>query len=223
MCHLGCIVFGAANLSEKEVQGKRVIEVGAYDVNGSLRPVIESMKPEEYIGVDIEMGPGVDMIVKGEDLVKTFGKESFDLVIATELLEHTKNWREVISNLKDICKKDGILLITTCAIGFKYHSYPDDFWRYEIKDFKKIFSDFEILKTEKAKNSASVYLKARKPENFRENDLTEHKLYSIVVGRRIKDHQKGDLKRWRYRRMILREKVKDWFFETAGKVIPRGK
>jgi len=54
MCHVSCIVFGVKNLTKKEINNKKVIEVGSYDVNGSLRPIIELFKPKEYIGVDIK-------------------------------------------------------------------------------------------------------------------------------------------------------------------------
>ncbi len=145
MCHVSCIVFGAKYLSKDEVKGKKVLEVGSYDVNGSLRPIIESWEPAEYIGVDIEEGPGVDVICNADNIVEHFGKETFDIVISTELLEHVWDWRRVISNIKNICKSNGIILITTRSYGFPYHAYPYDFWRYELEDMKNIFSDCELM------------------------------------------------------------------------------
>ena len=177
MCSPEGIIFGALNLSEKEVKGKRIIEIGSRNVNGSVREILESYKPSEYIGVDIIRGDKVDMICRAENLVKKFGKNSFDIVISTELLEHTENWKSVISNIKNICKPNGIILITTCAIGFPYHPYPDDFWRYNNKDIQKIFSDCKIEKQETKRQT--VMLKARKPLGFIENDLSDYNLYSI--------------------------------------------
>ena len=55
MCNANGIVFAVKNLNLEEIKGKKIIEVGAYDVNGSLRPIIESWKETaEYVGVDIE-------------------------------------------------------------------------------------------------------------------------------------------------------------------------
>ena len=68
MCNASGIVFGATALTPADVEGKRVIEVGAYDVNGSLRPVLTGWKPAEYMGVDIAEGPGVDVICPVEAL-----------------------------------------------------------------------------------------------------------------------------------------------------------
>src|SRR6266576_6160414 len=52
--------FGQRVLGETDVRDRAVLEVGARDVNGSLRPWIESLQPASYFGVDIVPGTGVD-------------------------------------------------------------------------------------------------------------------------------------------------------------------
>jgi len=185
MCHVSCVIFGASNLSKEEIQGKRVIELGSYDVNGSLRTYVKSLNPSEYIGVDIKKGPGVDIVCDAENIVDKFGKEAFDVVISTELLEHVRNWRKVISNIKNICKLNGLILITTRSIGFPYHGYPYDFWRYEVEDMKQICSDLEILVLKKDPEVPGVFIKAKKPSKFNEKDLSEIRLYSIILNKRV--------------------------------------
>jgi hypothetical protein len=44
------------NIHEADVKGKRVLEVGAYNVNGSMREYCLNFKPSEYIGVDLTAG-----------------------------------------------------------------------------------------------------------------------------------------------------------------------
>lgn len=185
MCHVSCILFGAKHLKEKEIKGKKIIEVGSYDVNGSLRPLLESYEPEKYVGVDIEKGPGVDVICNAENMIDKFGKESFDVVISTELLEHVQNWKKVISNIKGVCMDGGIILITTRSKGFPYHGYPYDFWRYEAEDMKYIFSDCEILALEKDSQAHGVFIKIKKPNNFIENNLLDYKLHSIITDKKV--------------------------------------
>ncbi len=187
MCNAFCILFGAMNLTKEEVEGKDVLEVGACNVNGSLRPLIESWGPAKYVGVDIVQGIGVDEICSADEILDKYGKVSFDIIISTEMLEHVKDWRKVVSNFKNVCKRNGIILVTTRTKEAEYHAWPYDFWRYDIEDMTKIFSDFNIEKLEYDKFSPGIFLKARKPVDFIENDLSPIALYSIITESRVKD------------------------------------
>ena len=202
MCNASCVIFGATSLTKEEVEGKKIIEVGSHDVNGSLRPIIESWKPASYIGVDIQAGPGVDVVCRAETIVDAFGKESFDVVISTDLLEHVRKWRTVISNIKHICRANGILVITTRSRGFHYHGYPYDFWRYELADMEYIFSDCIIERLEKDRLAPGVFLRARKPKDFVDKELAEYALHSIIVNRRVREIDENSLHNFqrKYRR-----------------------
>ena len=186
VCHSSCIEFGKANIRKEHVCGKSVIEVGSFDFNGSLRPIVEAFNPKLYIGVDIQRGAGVDEICNAEDLIDRFGVNKFDLVICTELLEHVKNWKKVIHNLKQIITPGGRLLITTRSKGFRLHVFPFDFWRYEIPDMEFIFRDFKIefLGKDLHPECPGVFLFARKPKLFREIKPHRLKLFSMVLSRR---------------------------------------
>ena len=208
MCTMDCLKWASENLSKIEIKGKRVIEVGSYDVNGSLRYIVKFMEPTEYIGVDIENGPGVDMICPAENLVDRFGMESFDVVLSTCVLEHTKDWKTNISNIKNICKPNGIILFIVPS-DFPYHEWPYDFWRYKKEDIENIFSDCNILTLEEDNKKPSlVYAKIRKPDGFVEKDLSDYKLYSVIVNKRINEIQNKDLKCFYFKRLILKMKIK---------------
>lgn len=207
MCHVSCITFGIKSLKREDIKGKKIIEIGSCDVNGSIRSVVESLDPLEYTGVDIKEGPGVDIICNAENLIEKFGENSFDVVISTELLEHVKDWKKVIMNIKKICKPGGIMLITTRSYGFTYHSWPYDFWRYELEDMQNIFSDCEILKLEKDKDFPGVLIKLRKPENFTGNNLSDYKLYNIIVNKRTDKITKKDYRNLYFVHIILRQRI----------------
>ena len=159
-----------------------MLEVGALDVNGSVRPLVYALHPKSYVGVDLQAGPGVDEICDAAELVARFGANSFDLLISTELLEHVRDWRKVIGEFKQILKPGGRLLVTTRSRGFPYHPFPDDFWRYEPSDFQVIFSDFECEVIESDPSAPGLFLKVRKPKDFVMHTLESHALFSIITG-----------------------------------------
>lgn len=185
MCNESCIEFARRNLKEQDIRGKSVIEVGSLDVNGSVRPFIQALGSSSYTGIDIIVGPGVDQICDASDLLNSFGREKFDVLISTEVLEHVRDWRRVISNFKNIVKPNGLLVITTRSKGFPFHAAPSDFWRYELSDMRAVFSDFVIEAMETDPQEPGVFVKVRKPEAFRENDLTNYQLYSMLKDRRV--------------------------------------
>lgn len=181
-------VFFIKYSKPEEFVGKRVLEVGSKYVNGSVRPLIEKFPPpREYIGVDIEPGEYVDIVLPAENLLDNFAPESFDAVISTELLEHVKDWRLVVNNMKKVLKKGGHIFITTRSHGFPCHGYPYDFWRYELYDIRAIFSDFEIEHLRKDHLSPGVLLKARKPKNYVPANLSDIAIYSMVLNRKTKE------------------------------------
>ena len=85
MCNVHGVIFATLNLKQEEVMGKRIIEVGALNVNGSVRPILEQYKPKQYVGVDLVKGPGVDIICNAENLLEKFSKNSCDILVSTEL------------------------------------------------------------------------------------------------------------------------------------------
>ena len=179
MCHDSCIKFGAACLTESICSGSKILEVGSLDINGSIRNVISKFIPCSYTGVDIAPGKGVDSLCSAANLISTFGENSFDIVIATELLEHTFNWKSVVSNIKCVCKCSGYILITTRSQGFGYHPFPEDFWRFSLSDFKFIFSDFKIIKLLSDPQFFGVFLFAHKPALFSEVKLPGYSVFRI--------------------------------------------
>jgi SAM-dependent methyltransferase len=203
MCNASCIVFGATSLTRELVEGRTVLEVGSYDANGSLRPIIDAWRPARYVGVDIEPGPGVDVVCRAEDLVDRFGPAAFDVVISTECIEHVREWRRAISGMKQVCRPGGTILITTRSRGFPYHAHPHDYWRYEPSDMEEIFADCRIEKVERDRLAPGVFLVARKPVDFVEKDVSRVELYSIVAGARARDVDERAVGRFQRRRRRL--------------------
>ena len=169
-------------ITESEVKGKLVLEAGSRDINGSARSVIEKLNPASYTGIDIEEGPGVDLICNIYKLVDVFGENSFDIVVCMETMEHVKDWVVGVSNLKRVLKPGGILIFSVPSIGRGLHEYPYDYWRFQMQNLEHIFSDMEITNQESI--IKGCILKAMKPVGFEEKDLSEYRLYSILTKRR---------------------------------------
>ncbi len=211
-------IFGLKYLTREEIENKRILEVGSFDVNGSLRLLIEAYKPAEYIGADIAAGPGVDVICDVTRLAEKFGEKSFDMVVATELIEHVKDWRRAIHNIKVVCKPNGVILITTRSPGFVYHGYPYDFWRYELKDMQWIFQDCRIenLESDPAKG---VFIKCVKPADLRETDLISYALYSMVTATKIVKLEERNLYSWYFRARVLKQRFKEFLHKMIEKIL----
>ena len=207
MCSQWDLETVARALPEAEVRGKRVLEVGSLDVNGSVRPGIMANGPAEYVGIDIRSGPGVDVICDAAGIDQRFGPNAFDVVISTELLEHAREWQKIIHNFKHVLRPGGVLVVTTRSYGVDFHRQPYDFWRYEKADFELIFSDLAIEDLQLDPSDPGLFIKARKPAGFVERDLSEHRLYSIL--RQKKKREATDLDivlfeiRYRFVRLLM--------------------
>jgi SAM-dependent methyltransferase len=194
MCTPGCLEFIASQLSSARVLNKNVLEVGSCDINGTVRGSVLKHRPATFLGVDIASGPGVDRICSATDLLETFGANSFDLVISTEMLEHVRDWHSVIHNLKGVLRPGGYLLLTTRSRGFPFHGYPLDFWRFEIKDFERIFSDLRVVSLEKdVSDSPGVFVAAEMPNPFVERVSNDDRVYSIVRRRPARTVTRADV------------------------------
>lgn len=88
----------------------QVLEIGSYDVNGSVRSIFDSVN---YTGVDLVAGPGVDVVQSGH--LVDLKKNRFNLVISSECFEHNPYWNETLFNMISHIE-DGGYIIVTCAI-----------------------------------------------------------------------------------------------------------
>lgn len=227
MCNSACIRFIEENLSRREAEGKRALEVGSLNVNGSAREAVLPLAPLSYTGVDISSGPGVDEVCDVTRLTDRFGPGSFDLVLSTELIEHVRDWRAAVSNLKSVLKPGGVLLITTRSAGYPYHGYPHDFWRYGDDDMRAIFADMSISALAPDPLVPGIFVKAVKPLDYREKDLSGLELYSVISGRRQREITGRALAAFKFKRGLrsavstvlpdgVKRLLKRTFFKAGG-------
>jgi len=88
--HLAVFLFAINVLKALKGRCLRILEVGSYNVNGSLRDwILGNLCVTEYVGVDIQLQREYVDVVADASLLP-FRDESFDVVISTETLEHVR-------------------------------------------------------------------------------------------------------------------------------------
>ncbi|MFA7280435.1 MAG: class I SAM-dependent methyltransferase [Sterolibacterium sp.] len=95
---------------------RMVLEIGSYDVNGSIRPYFEK---STYVGVDLKAGPGVDVVSEGNKL--DHPDETYDLTVSCECFEHNPQWSETFLNMHRMTKAGGVVIFTCATTGRVEH------------------------------------------------------------------------------------------------------
>ena len=111
----------------------KVLEVGSYNVNGSMR----NFYPD-YIGVDLREGNGVDMVYKDR---LPFDDSTFDKVIYLEVMEHDLFFWRTFDEMRRVLKTGGKLIVTTRGFAFPKHDFPHDYYRFTAQAIQGILAD----------------------------------------------------------------------------------
>ena len=106
-----------ARQNDHVLDGGSVLEIGSYDVNGSVRSIFS--RAAKYVGVDLEAGPGVDVIAFGHEYEAVEG--SFDVTISGECFEHDPHWRESFTNMMRLTRPGGLVAFTCASRGRPEH------------------------------------------------------------------------------------------------------
>jgi len=104
----------------------KVVDLGAMDVNGSYRQLFPPSAV--YVGVDLESGPGVDIILT-DGYHLPFDDGSIDIVISGQMLEHCGQFWRVFSEISRVLRADGLVFMIAPS-GGPVHRYPVDCYRF---------------------------------------------------------------------------------------------
>ncbi len=156
----------------------RVLEIGSYNVNGSVRSLFSDAT--EYVGIDERRGPDVDV-------VSTAGiytcDDLFDVVVSCETLEHASDPAEVIACAWRCLKPGGKLLLTAAGPERAPHGPNGDAvgnYPYTAIDRRllgKLLADWEDVTTEYGQShglaKGDIYATATKPKGAKAKEPTE--------------------------------------------------
>lgn len=104
-----------------------VVELGSHNINGGVRDLFPDADP--YLGVDSNPGPGVDVVMdavvfaeKNRIGVQNGRQVSASCVVSTEVLEHTRRWRQIVEAAWQLLAVGGMFVCTAAGPGRAPHS-----------------------------------------------------------------------------------------------------
>ena len=107
-----------------------IVDYGGRRIDGhdSYYSLVQNISNVKYIGLDIEDGPGVD-VVSIDPYCTPFEDNSVDIVITGQMFEHCEFFWLTIKDMARIIRPGGYILAITPASG-PVHRYPVDCWRF---------------------------------------------------------------------------------------------
>lgn len=115
----------------------RVLDLGSFDVNGTFKDL---MPPTwEYVGIDIEKGPNVDVVMPSEYVVP-LERSSFDVLISGSCLEHVRNPFRLMKEAVEVLKPEGRAIVMVPFL-IVIHRYPLDCWRFLPDGMTSLFEE----------------------------------------------------------------------------------
>lgn len=114
-----------------------IADVGSYDVNGTYRALFDCPN-WIYVGVDIENGPNVDVVVVPD--TEWPMKEHFDVVISGQCMEHVAAPWRWIKNVASL-GRSGATFWVTAPNTWEFHQYPIDAWRVWPDGLRELFRE----------------------------------------------------------------------------------
>jgi SAM-dependent methyltransferase len=119
-----------------------IFDIGSKEAKGVY--AFGSPPPDaKFVSVDIEPGPGVDLVADAHDL-HMVPSDSVDLVTTISVLEHVRYPQRVMSEIFRVLKPGGIVYVNVPFI-FPYHSDPDDFYRFSYRGIDILCEAFERI------------------------------------------------------------------------------
>ena len=103
-----------------------VVDIGAQDVNGSLKTVCPPNC--NYIGVDFAAAKGVDIVLQ-DPYQLPFEDGSVDIVVSSSCFEHSEMFWLLFLEILRILKPNGLFYLNVPSNG-SFHRFPVDCWRF---------------------------------------------------------------------------------------------
>jgi len=133
--HPEAYVYVADVIAEHGLKGD-VLDLGGRFINGSTRDLF----PDGglYVVVDIEADPSVDVVADAGDLDLGI---TFDVVLSTELLEHTPRGADIVKAAYRHLREGGMFVATMAGPGRPPHGAAGSPWPLEGEYYRNVWPD----------------------------------------------------------------------------------
>ncbi|HID97291.1 MAG TPA: methyltransferase domain-containing protein [Thermodesulfobacteriaceae bacterium] len=113
-----------------------IVDIGAQDIGGSYRRFFHREK-WQYIGVDLEQGANIDLVLNDPYNWTEIKTESVDVVVSGQTFEHIEYFWLTMKEVARILKPGGMCCIIAPS-GGPEHRYPVDCWRFYPDGFRAL-------------------------------------------------------------------------------------
>jgi SAM-dependent methyltransferase len=112
------------------------------DIGCGEKPFRSLLNDVRHIGSDISAQTAADVLA--DNAMLPFRAASFDAVLASETLEHTRDYEHAIDEMIRVCKPEGLLFV---SVPFLYpiHQAPYDFQRLTSIRLNDLFREHEVI------------------------------------------------------------------------------
>lgn len=121
--------------------GIHLLDIAPQDHKGAKPFLPEGVS---YHTLDIDPKSGATYIADLCNCAGIVGHNSYDMIVCTEVLEHTRQPFDAVNSIYAMLKKGGLGFITT-PFNFRIHGPLPDCWRFTEHGLRELFKDFEIL------------------------------------------------------------------------------
>ena len=118
-----------------------IVEIGSRDY-GSTSSFRDFYAGCEYIGIDMGPGKNVDLVVDLTEGIGELRTSHFALGICCSVLEHVRRPWVLAQHLTSVIRAGGALYMSVPWV-WRYHAYPDDYFRFSWRGIMELFPSFE--------------------------------------------------------------------------------